>query len=39
VVQTEGCGVLVLPAKTALLHREELIALVEQAELPVLLVR
>jgi nucleotide-binding universal stress UspA family protein len=39
VVQTEGCGLLVLPAKTALLRREELVTLVEEAELPLLLVR
>lgn len=38
-VQTEGCGVLVLPAQTALLRREELVSLVEEAELPILLVR
>jgi hypothetical protein len=39
VFQTEGCDILVLPANTALLQREELITLVEEAELPILLVR
>ena len=38
-VRTEGCGVLVLPATTALLRREELLGLVAEAELPILLVR
>jgi hypothetical protein len=38
-VQEEGCGILVLPAKTVLLRREELVTLVEDTEVPLLLVR
>ncbi|MBM4429906.1 MAG: universal stress protein [Chloroflexi bacterium] len=38
-IETEGCGTLVLPAQTACLENEELLSLMEELELPMLIVR
>ncbi len=38
-LQSEACGVLVLPARTALMEDEAVLALLDQVEIPVLLVR
>ena len=38
-VRVEGCGTLVLPAKSALLHDEALLALLDEIDVPTLFVR
>jgi nucleotide-binding universal stress UspA family protein len=38
-VRTEGCGTLVLPARSRLLHEDMLLDLLDETEIPVLLVR
>jgi len=38
-VRTEGCGTLVLPARSRLLHKDMLLDLLDETEIPVLLVR
>jgi hypothetical protein len=38
-VRTEGCGTLVLPARSKLLHEDMLLELLDETEIPVLLVR
>jgi hypothetical protein len=38
-VRMEGCGTLVLPAQSELLHEDMLLDLLDETEIPVLLVR
>jgi hypothetical protein len=38
-VRVEGCGTLVLPARSHLLHEDALLDLLDETEIPVLLVR